>query len=424
MIAAFDPSELRVVIDEAQAETRSKMKAVYRIIAQYHGPFWSEGGEKPGVYSPENAYYEYITAMVPRVVAHNPRVKTRSRRGGPQQEVATAMEHALNRLVKDQNIAVLLRDLVTDMLFGWGVALVKETSREGMKLATDHPIYPAIPTWPIAQRIPPRKFFMDPDADEIASCRYMGHEWRMDKDDLIKRAKENPDEGWDMDAVEALAVSVPREVHEETSSQQRTAARKEIQAFDVWFPEIELKDSPGAAEGFYGTIFTIAVSSTTGSGSIMDSGGDPIITKENKQGFLREPRPFAGPRTGPYSVFGCYRVPDSPYPLSPLVATEGQIKDLNKQVIAADASMERHKRIIGVPDNSSAQKMKRTLHDWIVAIPFEGDKPMAVELELGGHTDKQLESITIKKERLDRTLGMDETMRGNSFEHGPGKRVR
>lgn len=415
MIAAFDPSELRTIIEEAQRETRSKMKSAQRMIEQYHGPFWTESGE-PGAYAPENAYFEYLTAMVPRVVSHNPRVRVRSRRGGPQQDVALAMHHGLNRLVKDQKLSKVLRDLCVDMLFGWGVALVKEDQREGLKIGNAHPIHPATPTWPVCERLDPGRHFMDPDAEDVGSCRYQGHEWFMDKDDLINHAKENPDEGWDMDAIEALAVQTPREAYETGDARKqgvpRLATRKQIQAFDVWFPEIELEDSPGAEEGFHGTVFTIACSSTGGSEALVGADGE-LFTPENKEGFLREPRPFFGPRTGPYTVFGCYKVPSSPYPLSPLVATEGQIKDLNKQVSAADASMERHKRLIGVPDASTATKVKSQMHDWVISVPFEGEKPLAAEFEIGGHTDRQLETIAMKKERLDRVLGMDDAMRGN-----------
>ena len=38
--------------------------------------------------------------------------------------------------------------------------------------------------------------------------------------------------------------------------------------------------------------------------------------------FIRPPRPAFVPPWGPYSFFGSQKMPDCPYPLSPLIATE------------------------------------------------------------------------------------------------------
>lgn len=422
MLRAHDPNQLRLLIEESVAETKRKLSVMANQVSKYVGPFWDGKGSNnasKSAYSPENTYFEYLSAMVPRLVFRNPRVRVTSRRTGPQQDVADAVRHGLNRIVRDQHLDVMLRDLAVDMLFSWGVALVKESPREGVVLAEDDPIYPANPTWPVVERIPQHKFFMDIEAYDQRSTRFRGHEWREDKDDLIKRAKENPDEGWNIEEIEALATDSEEEgdYHHGSMGQNREgsrASRQQVRCYDVWFPEIELDSSPGKNKGFYGTIYTIAVRQANTTGGLMPDEDSNAETSKKTAGFIREPRPFYGPRSGPYTIFGCYYVPDSVYPLSPLVATEGQIMDLNEQVIAATEAMTRHKKMIGVPSRSAAEKIKNTPDGYVVQIPFEMGKPQVMEIEIGGHSDRQLEHMTITKERVDRTLGMDETMRGNT----------
>jgi hypothetical protein len=420
MLNAFDPNYLRLLVEEGQEETKHKLGAMSTQVEKYHGPFWDDAGTMAGgdQYSPENTYFEYMSAMVPRLVAHNPRVRVSSRRVGPQEDVAEAIRHGLNRIIRDQRLNVQLRGLAVDMLFNWGVALVKETPREGVILAEDDPIGTANPTWPVVERVPQNKFFMDPEAYDWESTRFRGHEWRMDRDDLLQRAKDHPDEKWDVEEIEALSTDIKEHDnydHGNTSSNRRgtKVARKEIRAYDIWIPEIELSDSPGKDQGFYGTIFCIAIAQANRTGEVY-SEADDEMAEETKAGFIREPRPFFGPRTGPYTLFGCYRVPDSPFPLSPLVAVEGQILDLNDHVAAANRSMSRHKRLIAVADNSTAQKVKNQLHDYVITVPFDQGKAQVTEVEMAGHTEKQLEHIQITKDRVDRVLGMDEVMRGSA----------
>jgi hypothetical protein len=416
VLSAHDPAYLRQLIEEAREETHKHLDTMPTQVEKMVSPFWdgagrsisSSGGE---TFAPENTYFEYMTAMVPRLVYNNPRVRVTTRRTGPQERVAESMRHGLNRQVRDLRLNMVLRDLAEDMLFSWGVAIVKEVPRRGVVLPDYHPVHPAIPTWPIVQRVPQRKAFWDPDSYDWDSPRFRGHEWRVDKDDLLKRARENPEEGWVIRETEKLATD-PGDGTPQPGGQR--AERKHIRAYDVWFPEIELPESPGAREGFHGTIFTIAFAQQNTTGVLYDADGERMSPRKNREGFIREPRPFYGPRTGPYTIFGCYKVPDSPYPLSPLVAVEGQILDLNDHAQAASRSMQRHKRFIGVHGGSqNVQKIKNALHDYVVPIPYESGRALVEQIELGGMTDQQLNYLAVTKERLDRTLGMDETMRGN-----------
>jgi BarA-like signal transduction histidine kinase len=165
---------------------------------------------------------------------------------------------------------------------------------------------------------------------------------------------------------------------------------------------VELDDSPGSESGFHGTIYTITVGQTGGE-------SDP-----DKVGYIREPRPYYGPKTGPYTFFGTYYVPDSAYPLSPIMASLGQADELNAHVRSAARSAAQYKRLILVDSKSKKlmQDVKSQPDNFVV--PVEGlDRDRVIPIELGGITNQQVNYIQMARERLDRNSGIHDVMRGN-----------
>lgn len=398
-----DPEKLMTEIKAACAFRDEHAKTLKAQRTKFTGPhFKAESMGDSHNYSPENTYYEYISLMIPRLIFDNPRVHVNSRRPGPSKDVALALKYGLDRWVRDVVLRKKLVELATDMLFGYGVALVKESLREGLDLSTmlpeSEPQAPSKPMWPVIERISQYRFFFDPACERLSDARFMGHEVRRDREDLLKRAKDNPDEGWDVEALREAAESGHKK--DKKTSGNTPPSRDELVLFEVWVPEVELKGSPGADNGFHGTIYTLLSASAP-------EGHAPTGR------FARKPRAYYGPRTGPYSMFGIYKVPDSPIPLSPLTAVEAQVSDLNIHVRAATRSMLNHKRIAGVNDPRTAQLVKDVGHDNVAVIPFEDGRALVQEFEVGGQTEQQVNWIASARERADRALGMDEALRGN-----------
>ena len=80
MLRAHDPNQLRLLIEESVAETKRKLSVMANQVEKYVGPFWDGKGSNnasKSAYSPENTYFEYLSAMVPRLVFRNPRVRVR-----------------------------------------------------------------------------------------------------------------------------------------------------------------------------------------------------------------------------------------------------------------------------------------------------------------------------------------------------------
>lgn len=395
-------SALMAEIDSAIAYRDKHLEGYEDKVARYHGPYYNGEGADGAQYSPENTYYEYVSLMVPRLVFDNPRVQVNSRRPGTQQDVAEALRHGMNRWARDAKLRKMLVEVASDMLLGYGVCLVRPDHKKKYASPNSTPFKPnETPAWPACERIAPRRFFVDPEAERIESARFMGHMWRMDKDDLEELARTSKDQGWNLEAIEGLSKQQdPNRKH--GYGYEGTPDRKEVYCYEIYVPEVELDDSPGSKSGFHGTIYTLGCSQPLGSDD-----------EDTTSAFVRDPRPYYGPPSGPYIMFGAYKVPDRVYPLSPLTAVEAQVTDLNDHVQAASNSMLKHKRIVGVNDPRTAQLVKNVEHDYVAVVPFEEGKALVQEFVMGGQTDQQANWIATCRQRADRVLGMDEALRGS-----------
>ena len=388
------PTNLYEEIESAERYRDSHLEHYNDVISGYVGPMY--GGVDRDEFSPENHVYEYLSLTVPRVIHDNPRVRVSTRRPVSQGAVAKAIEHGLNRWTRDTNVRSVLQRVAYDTLISYGVILTTQVPMPGQD-----PMYGFKSYWPNCYRITPKRFIIDPVALSVPESRFTGHMWVRDKEDLLEEAKIDP--SWNKESIETLTTSQGMEDSGFEKGRGRDVPeRNEGVAYDVWVPEIELKNSPGPDFGFHGTIYTVAVSENYGE-------KDP-----SKDDFIREPRPYYGPPTGPYSMFGAYYVPDTPYPLSPIMATMGQVDELNDHVRSASASAANYKRLILVDSKSKklAQDVKSQPHDYVV--PVEGlDRDRVIPLELGGITNQQVAYIEMARDRLDRNSGIHDAMRGN-----------
>ena len=399
------PRELYEEIKAAERLREKYTASMAEQIEKYTGPHYKEGGAHAD-FAAENHYYEFISLVVPRLVFDNPRVRVETRRPGTQGVVAQAMKHGLNRWIRDARLRKTLTDVAVDMCFNFGVAIVTEEQNKGLRPNADTQT-PATPMWPVVTRIPQHRFFVDPVAESLETARFVGHKWVRDKDDLLQMAKDKKDEGWNADAIEGMTVTTDN--RELGRDDEELPDRQEVVCYEVYVPEIELDDSLGDKHGFHGTIFTIAVA---------------VDDEDEKAAFIRDPRPYYGPRWGPYVMFGIYKVPNQIYPLSPLVAIEGQVEELNRHAEAAANSAEMYKKLILVDntDPKFVQRVKDSQDNYV--IPVSGlERQRVVQAEIGGMTQQQLSYLQVARDRLDRNSGITDAQRGNIEGRGTATEV-
>ena len=385
------------LLNEIQAAERFRNKYLEfydGVLNKYAG---SAIGGLDGEMLTENHIYEYLSLTIPRLIHDNPRVSVNTRRPVTQGASSKALQHGLNRWVRDTNARQILMRVAYDTLIAYGVVLTTQQPMPGHDpSAVNKPYFPA------CYRISPKRFICDPLALSINEARFTGHAWIRDKDDLIKEAQGDP--SWNKEVIESLIIDT---LSKDSTGRRDTEvkdvpSRREVSGYDIWVPEVRLDESPGPEEGFNGTIYTIGL------------GQDSSGKINGNVDFIRDPRPYYGPETGPYSFFGTYYVPDKIYPLSPILATLSQVDELNDHVQSAARSATQYKRLILVDSKSKKlmQDVKSQPDNYVV--PVEGlDRDRVIPIELGGITNQQVNYIQMARERLDRNSGIHDAMRGN-----------
>lgn len=372
----FDLSidKLRSEVRYARTRREHQLRVFEEQVAAYHTPFY-RGEGMVGDYNPENHAYQLITETVPQMVYKNPRVRTDTAKLGLGKSVAIVYKHLLNRRIKELDLESLLIEHAHDVLFQFTVGMV--VPRRDYRYDEE--------AWnPCIERVPQKCFLIDPTAKRRSEARWMGHEWYIDKNDLIRLAQD--EEGWNVDAVRGLATD-----GESTEGPKR----EEVRCVDMWFRDGETDVDADADEGFHGARVVMG------------------WTEESAGEILYGPEPAFCNVNGPYRICDISYVPDSPFGLSPLVATEGQSRELNKLTRRAIAMSMRYARLLLVEDGDDAfaQRLKDAENDLVLAVrSLEGNKVQSVER--GGITEQIMAQIQGAKERLDRNSSMSDARRG------------
>ena len=391
----------------AQAKARDqRLAGALELLQRYPGPWWQGAISSTGSVDAENAAFEYVSHQMSQDVWANPRWRVSTKRPRAQQMVAQAIDFGANRWTQDSDFKTVLEDICVDRAFAWGVGHVSPQPREDAFEAED-PIL-----WPQATRLSPWDFGFDNRAKTWRQARMLWHDYSVDRMDTLKRAREDrrrPEdkrEGWDYNALLSLPATSRTSARHRT--QQEGPDRDELKLSDIWIPGVRLDGEPGPEDGFNGVICTISEHAT---GAI----------------HVREPRPFFGPRWGPYTVFGTYIVPDSPYPLSLLLAVAGLIDQSSRLSKAVDQQVEAYKRLllVGAQDNQLAQTIRDGKSDHVHFARGIAELDRFVrEYEIGGTTPGNVAAEQRSIGKRNRMMGLDEVQRGHVTGEGTATEVQ
>lgn len=353
------------------------------------------GDRAAGASLPENPAYEYLSLMVPTLAFDNPRVRCATRRPGSQRDVAKAMKFGLDRWVVDVGYRDHTVRMAYDAAFYMGASIVSQQSQPRYG---EGKIDPSTPTWPTVDRIPPHRLAIDPLAAHWSEARWMAHATIWDKGSLEAAAKEKG-EDWNKEVVAQLTADAGlKGLGRPDDALNRVPRRNEVVLWEFWVPEYSEDGWPGPDEGYHGGILTVVPNQTAG---------------KDGANWVRKPRPYYGPRWGPYTVYGAYMEPDSSTPLAPLMAVSSQIEDLNDHARSIGRSCTTYKRLVLVDSTNPklVNALKSTPDTYVV--PVQGlDANAVIPIEVGGVTDQQLQQYGIVKGRLDRILAMGDPQRG------------
>ena len=330
---------------------------------------------------PVNYVYQFVQTIVPQLVFANPVARVTSRRTGHLEALAAANKQCVNRWVKDHKLYRVLREVVTDSFFPFGVMGIMQGSNP----------------WPVPKRIAQDDFIRDPYALTKADLRFTGHRWWADKKAIEERARRFKDEGWILANIRELKEDdgAVRDLRHRAGGDQMQAGPKrgEIVFYDVVVHNEVMKGFD--PERFPSTIYTLAI---TGAGRVKK---------------VRKPRPFFGRGPSPYNIYDYGYVPNDTHGLSPVVANDSQSRSLNDFWRGTLNAMRNYKRLIAVNsgDPDFAAKM-RDLGDLTVLEIAGVERNDVIPIELGGITNQHPQTLEMLQQLLDENLGLTDAQKG------------
>lgn len=389
------PQGLYSDIDRAKTSRDKYLGSPYAdSIERYVGPGYRRG--KVGPVDFNNHAYKVLSTFLPMLCSGNPRVRAKTPRQGHAAALTKAVEFAVNRNFALQDIKKTIEELATDWFFKYCVALTKSRPALGMLEREDPPYRPN------TVRLSLLDYVWDDVAIKHSEARFQAHRIIRDKDSILREAKEMPQRGWNVSVIEKLATEPDRDKRGEKL--ENTPDRNEIEYWEEWVPEAVLDKAtdergrsfkPRAEEGFNGTVYTVS---------------------KDADDFLRPPRPFWGPRDGPYTFSGYLYVPDRSVPLSMLAATSAQAEIMNTVWEAAVAAIRRYKKGIGVSTTAAselAEKLVQFEDQGVFSVEVLDDITKAIQqIEVGGLTQQHMTMLQVLGVNLDQISGLTEAMQG------------
>jgi hypothetical protein len=373
--------------------------AYWEAIRRFHGPA-HRTIDGPSDTDFENHAHAWLSNFLPALSSGNPRVRAKTPRGGPAAAFAKATELAVNRNFELTDVKRTIEQLATDWAFKYCVAITTPVPVKGTR--GSDPLYR-----PQTRRLSLEDYVWDSIAKQHDDRRFEGHRLRRDKDSLLEEAIEHPERGWNTTAIRALTEDRTREDQRQRARQ--LVKRGEVEFWEIWIAEEVLDEAvdvngnayqPSEDEGFVGTIYTVT---------------------EQSGEFLRAPRPFWGPRDGPYTFNGYLYVPDDVVPLAPLVATAPQTEMLNAAMASAIKAIMNYKVGVGVSSQTPdlEKKINQFLDQGVFTVDALDDitKAMA-KIEMGGLTPQHLTMLQTLRMLVEKSSGLTEQMQGQTSSTG------
>lgn len=404
-----DPEKvLAEVLSQARARD-SVLEGAQKLIDEYPGSWYSHKGELgERTFDTKNAAFEHLSSEMSQLVWANPRWRVSTRRPRAQQLVAEAMNWGMDSWTRDSDLKTTLEDYAVDYEFAWFIGHVTAQPVPESYEAEDPILYPQV------SRLSQWDFGQDHLAPTTRRARMQWHRYRIDKEDLLERAMDDraqprdKREGWDVNAIRGLhetsmADSWLRHTRrgDELGTMEGagydTPDRKQVEVVEVYFPGMLLPGKPGPDEGFNGVIATYGV----------PTGSDATGAVE-----IRKPRPFFGPRWGPYVVCGCYIVPNRCWPLSHLVACAPANEAARLTTAAVNAQVRAYKRLGITNDAQLASIIQSKPNDTIHTHVTHNIEQSFREFEIGGTTRDNVLAEQRAQMQADRMMGFSENQRG------------
>lgn len=409
----FNADDAQNLMEEVQAaitERNKKLSKWDEMVDRYQGP---DRAKRPLEASPENVEFQFIARRMPQMAFDLPAVRADSPRMDLADDVMN-FDRALSRWMHSSNMRQVVEQTAVDFNLHWACIWVNRRRNEESGEIEMHDGEKAVPYWPEMIRVSPRLAFKDPRGSNPYDYRFVGRPIVVDREDLLERCDQYPDEGWNRAAIEAMTDDSGLD----KAGRRRDIAgptRKEVTYYEVWVADAKIdwekeclqKDgTPWPEEKRYlysGKVYSIATTYPANGGST------------NVPDFIRKPYPYFGPSDGPAVFFGEHVVPDDPDFMSTLTPNASSVRFLNQAITALNRGIKSYKRLTFVNDIGEGLEQKIVEAPDLTVHTVSGlDSSMIASHESGGITNQIMESVVILRDRCDRGLGMDDAQYGRA----------
>jgi hypothetical protein len=395
-------------IETAISEKNQRLEFLKDSHARYQGPDRARASTEDQ--SPENLDFQFLARRVPQMAFDVPTVRCDS----PLVEIAddvASFDRAMNRWTHSSNLRQICVQSAVNFNFAWECLLVSrrpavelgEVAMQGGQ---------GVPQWPYLTSIG-ELGFRDPLAKNPYDMRFAGHPIVADKENLLARCDDAPEEGWIRSAIEAMTEDAGLEKVGRHAT-RNGPTRNEVTYYQVWVADAEIdweteclvEGKPYPEEKRYrynGKLYYIA--------TVLSSDGK----KSKTAGMIREPVPYFGPPTGPYVFFGEHIVPNDPYFMGTLTANGSSIRFLNQATKVLNRGIRTYKQIAIINDVAEGlEEIIKNAGDQTAHTVAGFESNHVAMLQLGGVTTQMVAGVEIIQNRTDRGLGMDDGQYGRA----------
>jgi hypothetical protein len=354
------------------------------------GPAYGSSRDIEG--DPENHWQEWLSIFLPQLVYANPQCTVESTRPEWPPERSIAMQYELNDWAPLVDLRSDIERCASDFAVRWSCGVVQPQPIEGYEDAEDPPHLPSF------TRLSPHDLRWDSTVRDWRKGRWIGHRIVRDIVDVIHEAEKDPSLGWDLKMlrqIEKTAGNDPKWL--ERRMPGMVPDRKQLVCWELWVRGKQLPHAPPQKRGYFGTLYTI-----------LDE-----CHADSTQRWIRQPRPFFGPRRGPYCLQGAMLLGDLAVPLAPLIAQTAQAVYLNKIARAIMKAVHDYKRIGITTDQGLADKIEFADDGSVFSADGIDVRQIVAHLELGGLNQQLLAAKEDARATLDRNSGLHEAQRGN-----------
>lgn len=329
-------------------------------------------------FQPENHEFSFISQLVPQLIERAPKVRVKASRVVGHRVVAETMKAGLNAWIEQADLAEFLDTICYDFCFFQGIGLIR--LEDGIHWYGGG-------VMPIVERLSFNRFGCDSRATSYDTAEFLWHQYEMHQDQLLEHPGATK---WlreylsrNRGALEGVDPIDKPSPFSRDKSDLSDASRNKVRLVNIWIRSTN-------------TVRTIVQ-------SVSDAKEDAL-----------EPFEWYGPAyCGPYVPVYAYKVPDSPYPLSPLVAVADQIREANIHAESIARTAMATKKIVLV--NSAAKQTANAIitakHGHVVLVDSL-DANNVQEIEFGAPSKSSTDYYALTRDRLERNSGMSEVSRG------------